>query len=171
LCSSDETSESCPADCSGKELGTTYDFNLGSSSVIFTVNALRDVFITSLAINAMARGNGRVMVYTRDGEYSNAESSSDGWTLVYDKTVFHQPRGLVTELGEFNSGVIIGAGTSKSFYIESTKKLVYKSGTEELAPYSSDGVLAILEGIGLNNNFTGPVYTPRVWSGKIRQVE
>jgi hypothetical protein len=168
ICHVGEDSNACPADCAGKELETTYEFSLGSSGNMFTVNASRDVVISSFAINSMARGYGAVSVYTRLGGYTGREESSAGWTLIYSrKNVMHSRRGQPTELGDFDKGVFVAGGTSQSFYVTSSKGLVYSLGTNEDDVFVRDEALEILEGIGTESDFSGPIFSPRVWGGKI----
>ena len=136
---------------------------------MFIVKALRDITISSIAINSMTRGVGGVKVYTRAGSYSDHEQSRDGWTLIYDNSlVTLQRRGVPTELGNFNKGITIAGGTIQSFFVASTKGLVYKEGTAEFAPFSSDDSLVIFEGRGTDENFSTMAHIPRVWGGIIR---
>ena len=164
-----EDAESCPLDCAGKELETTFEFSLGSSGNIFTVKALRDISVTSFVINAMSRGQGAVQVYTRNGSYSGHEQNSAGWELVYDNpTVAHNRRGQPTELGDFDNVVSIASGVTQSFFVTSTKSLVYQKGTEEGAPFVSDESMVIYEGVGTTDEFAGVAHSPRVFGGIIR---
>ena len=164
-----EDTSSCPADCAGKELETTFEFTLGSSGNMFEVEALRDISISSFVINAMSRGTGAVEVYARNGSYSGHEESSVGWELIYDNpAVAHNRRGQPTELGDLGNVVSIAEGFSKSFFVASSKSLVYQLGTEEGAPFVSDESLVIYEGVGTYSVFTGAPHSPRVFGGIIR---
>ena len=164
-----EGSDSCPVDCADKELETTFDFSLGSSGSMFSVEALRDVSILSLVVNAMARGVGQVTVYTRSGNYNGHELSSEGWDLVYSNSeVVHNKRGVPTELGDFQNAVSIKSGAIQSFYVTSTLGLVYEAGTEEGIPYTSDESLVIYEGVGTTDEFSGTIHRPRVFGGVVR---
>ena len=169
ICEMMEDSESCPDDCSGKELVTTFDFNLGSSGNMFSVEALRDVSISSLVINAMSKGKGEVKVYTRKGSYTGHELNSQGWELIYsNNAVVHKKGGQPTELGDFSIPVTMKSGSIKSFFVHSSKSLVYTAGTREGDPYVSDDSIVIFEGIGTTDEFDGNTYLPRVWSGIVR---
>ena len=169
VCSIDESSESCPVDCAGRELATTFDFSLGSGGVMFEVWAKRDVSIASLVINAMARGQGEAKVFTRDGSYSGHVQSSDGWTLIYDNpALVHNRRGQPTELGDFDSAVSIEGGNIRSFFVTSSKNLVYQEGTAEGALFAEDESLLIYEGIGTADRFGRGTFSPRVFGGRVR---
>ena len=164
-----EGSESCPVDCADKELETTFEFSLGSTGSMFSIEALRDVSISSLVVNAMARGVGQVTVYTRNGSYLGHELSSEGWELIYsNQAVVHNKRGVPTELGDFQNAVSIKSGDIQSFLVTSTKGLVYNAGTEEGAPSSSDSSLVIHEGIGTTGDFSGVIHRPRLFGGAVR---
>jgi len=169
ICEMTEGSESCPADCSRKELVTTFDFNLGSSGNMFSVEALRDLAISSLVINAMSKGQGEVKVYSRNGSYTSHELNSQGWELIYSNpTVVHKKRGQPTELGDFSKPVMIKSGSIQSFFVHSSKSLVYTAGTQEGVPFASDDSIVIFEGIGTTDKFDGRTYSPRVWGGIVR---
>lgn len=169
ICGSDENSSTCPADCLGRELETSFEYNLGSGGNMFTVVAERSVVVTSFDINSSSRGEGHVKIYTRAGSYVDHIESSQGWELIYDNpNAIHARRGSRTELGDFERGVSIAGGTSQSFYVTSTKGLVYRAGVQENSVYTSDESLSILEGIGTDDTFTGRTFSPRVWGGRIR---
>ena len=164
-----EDSMSCPNDCSEKEITTTFDFNLGSSGNMFSVEALRDVFVTSLVINSMSKGRGEVKVYTRNGSYTDHMLSSQGWNLIYsNQAVVHKKRGQPTDLGDFSKPVLIKSGSIQSFFVHSSKSLVYTAGTKEDDTCISDDSIVIYEGIGTTGIFSGTTYSPRVWGGIIR---
>lgn len=136
---------------------------------MFTVEAQRNIMITSLAINSSSRGQGEVKVYTRRGGYAGHVQSSEGWELIYhNPAVDHLRRGEATDLGDFDRFVMIPEGTSQSFFVTSTRGLVYKSGFEEGAAFVSDESLTVLEGIGTDATFSSSIYSPRVWSGIVR---
>lgn len=168
FCDHDENASTCPVDCQGRVVETTFDYNLGSSANMFTIDVYRNIRITSMTINSGSKGRGWVQVYTRQGDFSDHIQSSDGWELIYNNTeLMHGRRGEYTELGEFEQSVLIAGGTSQSFYVTSTKGLVYKLGTGEGASKFGDESLTILEGIGTDVGFTGRTFAPRVWGGRI----
>ena len=135
---------------------------------MFTVEAQQNVVISSFTINSSSRGEGGVKVYTRTGGYVGHVQSSEGWELVYDNpSVIHGRRGRYTELGEFQHGIMIAGGASQSFYVTSTKGLAYTQGVQENSPFASDESLSILEGIGMDVAFSGTMFSPRVWGGRI----
>ena len=169
VCAIGEDSSSCPDDCAGKELETTFDFSLGSNGNMFSIKALRDISLSSFAVNAMSRGEGRVKVYTRAGSYVGHEQNSEGWELIYDDpAVVHDRRGRQTELGDFDSAIGIASGAIQSFLVTSTKGFVYQAGIEEGAEYVRDDWLVIYEGIGTTDEFSGETFSPRVFGGIIR---
>ena len=136
---------------------------------MFSVKALRDISVTSFVLNSMSRGEGRVKVYTRKGSYISHERNNEGWDLIYDNhSVIHNRRGKQTELGNFDNAVYIAEGDTQSFFVSSSKSLVYKAGTAQGAEYVSDESLVIYEGIGTTDEFSGEIYSPRVFGGIIR---
>ena len=168
ICDVNENSESCPTDCASREIETTFLYNLGSSGNMFSIKAKRDISISSLAINSNSRGYGAVKVYTRAGSYTGHEQSSAGWDMVYDNaSVKHNRRGQATDLGDLDSIVFVAKGSTQSFFVTSTQGLVYKGGNEEFAVFESDESIEILEGIGTDGDFTGSLFSPRIWGGKI----
>ena len=168
-CSFEESTETCPVDCAGKEIETTFEYNVGSSGNMFVVRAKRDIAISSFAINPNSRGYGAVKVYTRAGNYTNHEQSSVGWDLIFDNPlVKHKRRGMETDLGDFHKQVIIAGGSFQSFFVTSSKGMVYQMGKQEFAVFESDESMEILEGIGTDGEFEGKIFSPMVWGGKIR---
>ena len=169
MCGKSEDFDSCPIDCARRELQTTFEFSLGSSGNMFTVEAQRDIAVSSFAINAMSRGEGEVKVYTRNGSYNGHVQSSEGWELIYhNHIVVHNRRGRRTELGDFANAVIIKSGATQSFFVTSSKGLVYKEGTKESAEFVRDESLVIHEGLGTTGEFSGDPFSPRVFGGIIR---
>jgi hypothetical protein len=169
VCSISEGSSTCPLDCAAKELLTTFDFSLGSKGNMFTVKALRDISVTSLVLNSVARGAGSVKVYTRNGSYRGYELSNKGWTLVHsNSTVTHSGRGQPTEIGAFKSTVTIKSGVTQSFFVTSSIGLAYNAGTEEGALLKKDGAVIIYEGVGTTDEFSGSVLSPRTFGGVLR---
>ena len=148
---------------------------------MFTTQAFRDCSITSLSTYTVAKEYGNVQVYFRLGGYEGHTSSSEGWTLIFDKGV--QLGGLVdlAKLGPFTQPVVIPAGGSVSFYVHTDKKLSYqyKDGWVEGKAVVDDGSLQMLAGTALaygkwetgcavsprRNNQC--VFSPRVFSGAI----
>ncbi|KAL7552277.1 hypothetical protein ACHAWF_015504 [Thalassiosira exigua] len=168
VCDKDEHATNCPSDCLQRQIQTTFDFNLGSRGVMFTVEAKRSLVISSFAINSNSRGDGYVKVYTRKGGYTDHIQDSGEWVLIYDKPeVTHARRGHPTYLGDLAEGVMVSEGKPQSFYISSTRGLVYKSGRKEGSPYTIDESLVIYEGIGINGEFSGETFSPRVFGGII----
>ena len=169
VCAISEGSVTCPSDCAGKELLTTFDFSLGSKGNMFTIKALRDISVTSLVLNSVARGTGTVKVYTRVGSYRGYEQSSEGWTLIYSNSkVTHKGRGQPTEIGVLNSAVSIYNGVTQSFFVTSSIGLAYQAGTEEGAPFVNDGSVIIYQGVGTTDEFSGSIHSPRVFGGILR---
>ncbi|KAL3804017.1 hypothetical protein HJC23_006408 [Cyclotella cryptica] len=146
------------------ELLTTDEFDSGSNGSMFSLKAMRDVQISSLAINAMSRGIGAVKVYTRKGSYLGMEEYLHEWELIYDNpSVIHLRRGEPTLLGEFDHKVFIAKGSTNSFYVTSTNGLVYKKGEKEGSIVASDNSLIVYEGIGMLKEFSTRI-APRVWN-------
>ena len=136
---------------------------------MFTVKALRDISVTSLVLNSVARGVGAVKVYTRTGSYRGYEQSDEGWKLIYsNSTVTHNRRGQPTAIGEFNSAVSIYNGVTQSFFVTSSIGLAYQAGTEEGALFVNDGSVIIYQGVGTTDEFSGSIHSPRVFGGVLR---
>ena len=168
VCDNDETATSCAVDCTENRLETTFDFDLGSGGAMFTILAQRNIEVNALSINSMSHGDGTVTVYSRPGGYEGHTDSDEGWTLVLDKSgIYHQRRGSKTEIGAFDQSITVPAGTNQSFFVSSTRGLVYKAGSVEGGVFSRNDALSILEGIGTDETFSGTLYSPRVWSGSV----
>jgi hypothetical protein len=130
VCDVKETADSCPVDCLGRELTTGYTYNSGASGNMFTVEAKRDLTVTSLSMNSSKEGVGTVRVYTRLGSYEGYEGSAKGWNLVYERTDVQQNgRGNVTPLEDFKTGVEIIEGETMSFYVHADDGVVYMRGS------------------------------------------
>ena len=80
----------------------------------------------------------------------------------------HNRRGQPTELGDFDSAVSIEGGSVRSFFVTSSKNVVYQEGTAEGAPFAEDESLGILEGIGTADRFGRGTFSPRVFGGRVR---
>ena len=136
---------------------------------MFTIKALRDISVTSIVLNSVARGVGEVKVYSRTGSYRGYDQASEGWTLIYsNSTVTHKGRGQPTEIGSFSSAVSISSGATQSFFVTSSIGLAYQAGTEEGAPFVNDGSVIIYQGVGTTDEFAGSIHSPRVFGGVLR---
>lgn len=130
VCDAEETVDSCPVDCIDRELTSRYTYDSGSSGNMFTVEAKRDLTVTSLDMSSNKMGVGTVRVYTRLGSYEGHESSADGWELIHDRTDVQQNgRGNATPLGDFEAGVEIREGEKRSFYVHAEDGVVYMRGS------------------------------------------
>ena len=136
---------------------------------MFTVEAKRNVLIESLVINSSSKGEGAVKVYTRRGGYAGHTSNPEGWYLVYNNpALIHGRRGQYTELGGFQQNIPIAKGKTQSFFVISTKGLVYKAGKKEGDLFTSNNAIEIYEGIGTTDEISGAIYSPRVFGGIVR---
>ena len=175
ICELSETYINCPVDCQNLELVTTSSGNRGVVGTLFYVNALRDIIVTSIGLYGSEKSVDLVQVYTRPGKYEGYELYSDGWNLVYDNPSVNQlGRDEITELGVFNAGVSISAGSFQSFLVYTPNKLVCDLGTSDLSEgllFKGDHSLLFYEGMGIGDLFSGNstiVYSPRIFKGLIR---
>ena len=151
-CEQDETSTTCPIDCTSLSLETTNVAAKGATGAMFVVKALRDVNITSFDFFGAVANTNLVQIYTRNGPYTGHERASDGWDLVFDNSfVDIKGRFDPTFLGSFSTQVHIAAYDFQSFYIYSPSKVMYRGGTTEGALVSSNDDIEFFEGIGMHS--------------------
>ena len=174
ICDARKSVISCCVDCGTPMQLDASDGGSGTFGTMFYVKALSDVVVTSFDIYTSGMFQDLVLVYTRPGKYPGHEHSDDGWTLVYDNSSVNLlGRNDPTELGIFDTSVIVTAGSFQSFYIYSPRKVMYEQGSTVEALYSYDKNLQFYEGIGVSSNpqFSGDssnLYAPRVFKGAIR---
>lgn len=171
ICTADESTESCPADCVNAEFSTYFDFigSKGSNGTMWTIQAMREVEINSIYSVVRSDQVDLVQVYTRTGGYSGFETSDVGWSLVFDKSLLLNGKDQVTEL-KFTNKVKIAAGQLQSFYIYSPSNLAYRSEqVKEGDLIKSDDSFKFFAGIAIayGKFGSGSVFSPRVFSGLI----
>ena len=145
-CEIDETSTSCSQDCLNIIMTAHNEGNTGAPGVMFDVVATRDIIVKSFDFYTDAKRKEVIEVYTRPGSYSGHELDETGWSLVHSKLVSQMGRNELTQLGDFDTDIIIRAGTTQGFYINSKYFIMYDKGTAEGQILSSDASLAVYEG-------------------------
>jgi len=159
-------------DC--KSIETTFTDDNGSNANIFEIQARdNDIEIYGLTIHASTTTDNNpqtvVKVWERSGDYTGFTSSSNGWNLVQDINVNGQGTGIPTVLSDFDTPIIIPAGSTKSFNVFVEKGIRYTNGlNEEGSVYTQNEDIIIYEGIGQNAEFGGRTFSPRVWNGIVR---
>lgn len=124
-----------------------------SRGVMFTLSALQqDVHITSFDIRVKKDSDAQVMVYTRSGDYTGSEFSNEGWALIFDASV-QAVKGELTNIEQLNRDILVTAGQQQSFYIYAKKGILYEEGKNQGDTFTSDGQVAIQEGIALKKEF------------------
>ena len=145
-CEDGENSLSCPVDCSNVILAAHDEGKSGAPGVMFDLKASRDVVVRSFGFYTDAARNDIVEVYTRPGSYSGYEHDEDGWLLVHSKSVDQMGRNVLTELGDFDTDVVIKKGATQAFFITTNYFIMYDKGTSEGQVLNSDVSLNIYEG-------------------------
>ncbi|EED94554.1 predicted protein [Thalassiosira pseudonana CCMP1335] len=171
VCEASENDTSCPSDCGNLALTTNVAGDRGAQGTMFSVEATRDVVVTSFDLYSGSSATAQVQVYTRAGSYKGYELIEDGWTLVFDKGVQQFGRSTLSGIGPLTSEVAIAAGSVQSFYIYNANTVMYTLGTTEGNRKAFDESLAFYEGVGITNKFSGntaDLYIPRVFSGVMR---
>lgn len=141
---------------------------------MFSVQALRDVAVTSMSTFFRSTSEGLVKVYTKSGTYAGFEANETAWTLIYDNTISQNGKDVLTQLGSFvnNTKVVIGKGEVQSFYVYSPSNMAYRQepGLLEGDLVLSDNSLNFYAGIAIAFGFfdEGQRYSPREFSGILR---
>ena len=175
-CDADETALTCPSDCvfdcgdSCSNLESTFAGGNGAGGNYFTVEAHKDLFVTSFTIHATTTGTGAVRVYHAAGDYGNVMTSRDKWTLIYeDESLAGKGNGNETPLGKLSAPVFAEAGTRHSFYVYASNGVRYTtSGASEGDVFSeNEGEMTFYQGRGSGGEFSASTWAPRVWNGRI----
>lgn len=141
---------------------------------MFTVQAIRDVAITSISAFFRSTGEGQVEVYTKPGSYVNFEKNKTAWSLVYSDSIPQNGKDVLTHLGTFinETKVIIAAGDVQSFYVYSPNNLAYRKDDafQEGDLVLSDSSLNFYAGIAIayGKFEEGQIFSPREFSGILR---
>jgi len=175
VCDGDETPLACPSDCTYdcggtcSELETTFAGGNGSAGNYFTVEASRDLFVTSFTVHTTTTGPGAVRIYHRPGEYGDHITNPDGWNLVYeDEALDGRGNGKETPLGKLPRPVLAEAGTRHSFYVYASRGVRYTTtGGDEGDVFRESGELVFYEGRGSGGEFSASTWAPRIWNGRI----
>lgn len=146
-CQASETATTCPQDCAGLVLsGHSGASNYGAPGIMFDLTSKQDVTVKSFSFYTDAARNDVIQVYTRPGSYQGNELVQSGWHLIYSKNVNQKGRDVPTELGDFDTGVNISAGSTQAFFITSNFYIMYDKGTAEGGVLSENSSLIIREG-------------------------
>ncbi len=168
-----ENFETCPNDCANIEFITPNYSDRNAPGVLFTIAAKRNITIQSFSISASFYVNtgatSAVRIYTRLGGYTGYTGSSDGWEKIYDASVYMEPYGTYTNLGELGTDFTVNEDEERSFFIYSTDiYLGYALSTSEFALYESDDAIDLFQGRGMYGEFDDATIFPRSFHGKIK---
>ena len=99
------------------------------------------VLINSMQFRHTQTKLSTVTIYTADGTYHNIATTPEDWVIANttDISIGGKKGGYATI--DFEIPIAISPGTTRTFYIESTGKLI--SGTEEDGDDMADNVLSI----------------------------
>ena len=141
---------------------------------MFSVQAQRDVAITSIASFFRSDESGVVQVYTKPGGYANFTENATAWTLIYNNTILQNGKDSLTDVGSFidNQTVVIAKGEIQSFYVYSPNNLAYRKedGVLEGDFVLGDNSLNLYAGIAIayGQFGEGQIFSPRQFSGVLR---
>ncbi len=161
------------------KLAASPDGGSGAEGIMYEINAIRDVIITSLDFHSAtgASSNVDVEVYTKPGSFLGFEGDASAWQLVHRDTISTNSRNTPTPLNGFDTSVFVQGGTTQSFYLYTPNKIMYLQPTNladgDLA--YSDGNVQLFAGAGVAQakfpSSASSIVSPRVFRGSIRCVE
>jgi hypothetical protein len=88
------------------------------------------------------------------------------WTLIQTTTVTGQGGSTLTSLQLLDNPIVIPAGTTQSFYMQSDGGIRYMNGSSEGSIYASDENIDFLEGIGKSGKF-GSTFCLCIRNGRV----
>ncbi len=160
-----------PNHVNGKDiLSATLPSNNSREGQMFDLYADNPVTIQGFDINIDANPS-VYSVYTRAGSFTGFELSEAGWTLLTSFTITGNGVGTPTRI-PVKLNQPIAAGQIQSFYITNelyNSVVGYRNGTAQGAVWVQDNNLRLLQGVGINNIFTGGgnIFSPRCLVGNI----
>lgn len=141
---------------------------------MFSVQALRDVAITSISTFFRSDDTGVVQVFTKSGGYRGFEQNATAWTLIYNNTISQNGKDDLTHLGLFtnNTKVVVAKDEVQSFYVYSPNNLAYRQddGVLEGDFVVGDNSLNFYAGVAIayGQFGEGQLFSPRQFSGILR---
>lgn len=133
---------------------------------MFKVEAKQDVVITGFNVVSKKDTANDVMIYTRLGSYEGEPLRQNGWKPIFQGNIPNQQNKL-SKLDDFNEPVTIIAGDTQSFYVYSSKGLMYTLGDKEGKAYADNDALVMYEGKVTSNEFRRPNGSG-MWAGVIK---
>ena len=116
----------------------------GSCGNFFKIDAVQTISITQFTIKPRLTGSQTIQIWARSGDYAGFTGSTSGWSRIYSQTIG------VSTTSPLNLNLltarVVGAGTSHSFHIRSTKGLTFTSGGSQTTPFSQNCALKIYGG-------------------------
>ena len=110
----------------------------------FKIDAIEKISITRFTIKPKSTGSQTIQIWARSGGYASYTGSTSGWSRIYSQTIG------VSTTSPLNLNLltarVVGAGTSHSFHIRSTKGLTFTSGGSQTTPYRENCALKIYGG-------------------------
>ena len=107
-----EDPQTCPANCTTKELTLASNSNKAARAVMFTVTALQSLSVTSLSFTAKKSAQSLVEIYTLVGEYSGNESNEGAWTLCFS-SVMQLAQDQLTTINDLNCPTLTIASSKR----------------------------------------------------------
>jgi|GEM_PF-6436010 len=152
------------------QLATTdfLDFTSAYSGIMFDVNALSDVNVSSFDVDLFDRGGGgdaNIEVYFKEGTFVGSEEVMEDWTLLETVTITPNAVGVADELNLSLGQTILG-GTTGAFYVVVTTPFSPTAGWNIIALENgaaigstivSNSVIEILQGKLLDYPFVDAI--------------
>lgn len=115
-------------------LETTFDGDVANDGTMFDVRAspIQAVEIVSLSFHTSSIGACDVEVYSKSGSHQYFEENRGAWDLILNQNMQCKGPGKETVLDEdmfieSNNNLRIEKGSERSFYIRSSRKLLYST--------------------------------------------
>jgi len=116
----------------------------GSCGNFFKIDAIQWISITQFTIKPRLTGSQTIQIWARSGDYAGFTGSTSGWSQIYSATIFVSTASSLNL--NLSTARVVGAGTSHSFHIRSTKGLGYTAGGSTTTPYVENCALKIYGG-------------------------
>ncbi|KAL7455237.1 hypothetical protein ACHAWC_006804 [Mediolabrus comicus] len=154
ICGNNETSESCPNDCTIVDIkpnASNGKSDTKTGGLMFTVESSQAISMASIGVEGAKDKESECSVYYKDGDYEGVELDEKAWNLAFEGDV-DMKKGESTSI-TLDTTVPIAAGRKASLFVTCKNGLMVSSNTGNAGTRSADATVTVYDGINIKKAF------------------
>jgi hypothetical protein len=154
ICGNNETSESCPNDCTIVDIkpnASNGKSDTKTGGLMFTVESTQAISMASIGVEGAKDKASECRVYSKTGDYEGVELDEKAWSLAFEGNV-DMKKGVSTSI-ILDTRVSIPSGGKVSLFVTCKNGLVVSSNTGNVGTRAADSIVTVHDGITVKKEF------------------